>query len=957
MSQPSQEFLKNAVYLIDASSYIFRAYYGINPSLTAPDGTPTHATYGFLQMINALLTTQNVKECALLWDQKEKGFRHKIFPEYKANRGAPPEDLGLQLENSKIGAECLGLPQYGEPGFEADDLIATAVAKFPNKNFVVVTGDKDLLQLVNDRVWCLDTMKQKWSNQQETIEKFGVLPEKVPELQALCGDSVDNIPGAPGIGPKTAAQLMQKYGSLTRILELAKERYESGEKIKDKDDPLKGKKIDNLAENIAQVELSLKLVTLSHDAPFSDSSNPFELKPVNHDGLNSFAAKLGLTKVLAHAAAMRSKAYDKHNGILSNSAGSGDAPSIPSEKMNSDRFNFERIKSVSDLEKLLSQNSKSSYLALDTETLGLDDKKGEWRLVGISLAFDGKTGHYIPLRHVDVNGELIKENLDPKETIKALKKYLDSDNQTAKIVFQNAKFDLHVFQREGLHFAPDRIEDTMVMSFVCNPSERHNMDTLAQRWLAYDCLSFKEALGDRENFSFVNPEEATRYAAEDAVVTFSIFEELKKELAKDEKLNLLYHDLDIPLISILFELEENGICLDLETLKSLSKQFHRETDVREKEAIAILEAEGLDLPEDFNLGSPKQIAKVLFEDLKLPIIKKGKTGPSTDVSVLEALSAQHPFPHSLLEIREIKKLTSTYIDVFPTLIKESTGRLHTDFSQIIAVTGRLSSSNPNLQNIPIRTERGKKIRDAFIAPPGKILLGIDYSQVELRILAEISGDKELCRAFSENADIHKRTAALVLGIEEDKVTSNDRRMAKAINFGIVYGQTPFGLSKSLGIDRKTAKQFIDDYFNTYPGIKIYMNETLEHAKTHLSVRSLAGRVRYLPDINAKNAIQRNFAERTAINTPIQGTAADLIKAAMIDIQRNVLPKFPMAKMVLQIHDELLFEVVGSAPLKALEDEVKAAMENPSILKEFTGKDLKIPMKAEASWGQNWGQLK
>ena len=950
MAQPSQEFLKSAVYLIDATSYIFRAYYGINSNLTAPDGTPTHATYGFLQMINALLETQNVQECALLWDQKSKGFRHEIFPDYKANRGAPPEDLSLQLENSKIGIECLGLPQYGELGFEADDLIATAIEKFPNKNFVVVTGDKDLLQLVNDRVWCLDTMKNKWSNHDETVDKFGVEPALVPQIQALCGDSVDNIPGAPGVGPKTAAQLMQKYGDLQSILDLAKSRHESGEKIKDKTDPLKGKKIENIAENIEQIEMSYKLVLLSKEAPFSSDENPFSLKPVDHKGLEEFSEKLGLTKLLSRVSAQRTKS----------NAEAGSSETDAPEKLEvivDDRFDYKCVESQEDFNSLLEKHVSAKYFAIDTETLGPKFSTGTGDMVGLSIAFDSKTGYYIPLRHVDDKSKPLASNLNTDKVMASLNKYISIDHPLIKVIFQNAKYDLHIFLQDRLEISPERIEDTMVMSFVHNPSDRHGMDLMSKRLLNYDCTPFKETIGNLDNFSFVDVETATNYAAEDAVVTFCLFEELSKLLSENDELSKIYHELDAPLVSTLFRLEENGICLDLDNLNNLSKIFHEETEVREEEAIGILKGEGLEVPEDFNLGSPKQIAKVLFEDLGLPIVKKGKTGPSTDVSVLETLSAKHPFPYCLLEIREIKKLTSTYVDVFPKLISKKTGRLHTDFSQTVAVTGRLSSSNPNLQNIPIRTERGKKIRGAFCAPEGKVLLGVDYSQVELRILAEISKDPELYKAFVEGSDIHKRTAALVLGIKEDKVSSDDRRMAKAINFGIVYGQTPFGLSKSLGIDRTTAKQFIDDYFATYPGIKTYMEETLEYAKEHQCVRSLAGRVRYLPDINAKNAIQRNFAERTAINTPIQGTAADLIKAAMLKIEAEVLPKFPKAKMVLQIHDELLFEVEDDAPKEEFEIAIKKAMEDPDILKNFTGSSLQIPIKADASWGSNWGELK
>lgn len=948
MAQPSKEFLSNAIYLVDASSYIFRAYYGLSAKLSAPDGTPTHATFGFLQMIQSLIDQYKVKRCVLLWDQKDKGFRHEIFPEYKANRSAPPEDLSLQIENSKIGVDALGLSQLDLSRYEADDLIATMVAHHPEENFVIVTGDKDLLQLVGPRVWCLDTLKQKWSNKDEAFEKFGVSPEQIPEVQALCGDSVDNIPGAPGIGPKTATQLIQYYKSLDAVLEAALSRYPKGDNSSDKsekEDPLKGKRIASIAENIDKIRMSLQLVKLDRNAPVPKDLSRFVVHAPNWDLLQSYAQKLGFARLLEQAQRRHEKKMDESEAESASSF-SSNTPA------GTDAFVFKRVESLDHLRQILNQHKNVTRMALDTETLGLE-LKGKGDLVGLSLAFDSKTGYYVPLRH-----SLQQEfNLPPEQTLEILKNWLQNESPQTRIVFQNAKFDLHVFLHEGLLIEAHRIDDTMIASFVLNPAERHDMDSMSLKYLNYACVSFKEALGENENFSQVDLAKATRYAAEDAVVTYALWEELSKRLATDTRLQKIYSQMDVLLASLLFRMEEAGILLDLQTTEKLSKEFHRELEEREKEAIEILKNEGLQLPEDFNLASTKQLAKILFEDLKLPIIKKGKTGPSTDASVLEELSGLHPFPQKLIEIREINKLLSTYIDVFPKLLRSTTHRLHTEMSQVIAVTGRLSSSNPNLQNIPIRTERGRRLREAFCAPEGSQLLGIDYSQIELRILAHMSEDKELIRAFTEGADIHKRTAALVLGIDESKVSAEDRRMAKAINFGIVYGQTPFGLAKSLGIDLVQAKRFIDDYFHTYPGIKTYMEQILEEARRTGRVKTLAGRIRYLPDIQSRNPTLRNFAERTAINSPIQGTAADLIKVAMLNIDAKVLPQFPSVKLILQIHDELLFEVPNDVDAFALETALKEQMEDRNIFEDWIGKSFLVPMKAEASLGPHWGALK
>ena len=940
MARPSKDFLQNAIYLLDASSYIFRAYYALQPTLNAPDGTPTHATFGFMQMLLSLLDQHEVKRCVLLWDQKEKGYRNKIFPAYKANRSAPPEDLGLQLENCKLGVDAIGIKQLDAAGFEADDLIATLIHQHPEENFVIVTGDKDLLQLVGPHVWCLDTMKQKWSHVEETFEKFGVEPRLVPQVQALCGDSVDNVPGAPGVGPKTAIQLIQYYKSLDAVLNTAVARHEDGSKPVDKADPLKGKKVESIAENLDLVRISLDLVTLSHEAPVPKDLSRFNLSEPDWDKLKVFATSMGFTRLF-------DQIEKRHRSATGNAAPqSSQDVAAPTES----RFEFSRIESVENFREVLALHATADRLALDTETFSLE-LSGTGDLVGFSFAFSQERGYYVPLRHQE--GGIA--NLEPSAALDILTHWLQETAPFCRVVFHNAKFDLHVLAQEGLTLSAERIDDTMIASFVLNPGERHGMDVLAAKHLGYSCMSFEEALGELENFSFVDVERATRYAAEDAVVTFSLWEKLSRDLGQDERLLKIYAELDAPLASLLFEMESEGFCLDLEVLQRLSDEFHREVQALETNALAVLKKEGVQVAADFNLGSTKQLAKVLFEELKLPIIKKGKTGPSTDASVLEELSS-HPFPRALLEIREVHKLLSTYIDAFPRLVSPRDGRLHTDFSQTVAITGRLSSSNPNLQNIPIRTERGRRIREAFCAPPGKLLLGIDYSQIELRILAHISEDPELLRAFRENADIHRRTAALVMGTPETQVSDDDRRMAKAINFGIIYGQTPFGLAKSLGIERNQAKKFIDEYFKTYPGIRGYMDSVLEEAQRTQCVKTLAGRVRYLPDIKSKNPTLRNFAERTAINSPIQGTAADLIKKAMLDIRREVLPAFPSVKLVLQIHDELLFEIPDGVDTKAFEGALRERMENPDILRDFIGESFRVPMKVEAGIGPHWGLL-
>ena len=925
--KPSEEFLKEAIYLVDASSYIFRAYYAVQTELTAPDGTPTHATHAFIQMVRSLIQQHNVQKLVLVWDQKGPGFRHEIFPEYKANRAIPPEDLSLQIENSRKLSETLGIRQMGEVGFEADDVIASVVAQNPQKNFVIVSSDKDLLQLVNDKVWCLDTLRKKWSNEQATIEKFGVTPEKVPLVQALCGDSVDNIPGAPSIGPKTASALINDFGKLETIFETAKERQ--GVKVKSPyKDALKGKKIDAIAENIDEVKMSLKLVTLVKDIPLKWEKDHFDIQKPDPEKLLPLAKQLGFKKIASEVG--------------------GDPGEAEMTSTSDISFDFKLIENLAEFKNVLQEHRDCEEFALDTETFSLDRQSPD-NLVGMSLAFDEKTGYYVGFRHMD------QDELDPSEIFAELKNFLVEKPRS--LIFQNAKFDLHILSKAGFDFdfSKTQIEDTMIASFVLDPSKRHGMDALAQRCLdGYETIKFEDVVPKGGNFSQVPLEDAKDYAAEDAVVTMSLWMALKKEL-EEKKAWKIYEELDRPLIPILFEMEREGVLVDRQYLKELSDDFHKDLENIQSKSREMLKDYGVDVAPDVNFLSPKQMGVLLFEKLDLPVIKKGKTGPSTDQSVLEELALQHPFPALILEIRELSKLLSTYVDALPKLLQEETSRVHTEFSQTIAQTGRLASSNPNLQNIPIRTDNGRKIRQAFIARDGYVLLGVDYSQIELRVLAEMSGEENLSSAFIEGQDIHRKTASLMFNIEEKDVTDEQRRSAKAINFGIIYGQSAFGLSKTLKISRKEAQSFIDAYFKSYPGIREFMDQNIQAARDAKCATTITGRQRPLKEIESKNPHLKSFAERMAINSPLQGTAADLMKLAMIRVYGRIKEELPEAKLLLQVHDELIFEC-PKASAEDLKKMVLEELESPDIFKSFSSKKWNVPLKANAAVGSNWKEI-
>jgi DNA polymerase I len=944
-TKPSPEFLKNARFIVDSSSFVFRAYYAIRAELTAPDGTPTHATYGFLQMVQALYQDYGAEQVVLIWDRKEKGFRHTLFPEYKANRSVPPEDLGVQIESIRSIFSALDFPQVDSPGFEADDCIAAMVRKNPNENFVIVTADKDLLQLVSDRVWCLDTLRRRWANREVAIEKFGVDPLKIVDVQALCGDSVDNIPGAPGVGPKTAAELINFYGSVENVIAAAKDR-EPGTKPKDKSDPLKGKRIEAIRDNISKIEISHKLVALDDNAPIVTDLEKLKIENPNFEEFQNILKKLGLQR-----SGERLATYLELGDEFAKSAELASSSTTAARHVSDDKLSFVQIKSLEEFRALLMRYRKNaSVLCLDTETRSLDVRDPNI-LVGLCLSFDGQTGYYVPLAH-DENDL----NIDPHKALAELRAFFNLTPDGMSVVFQNAKFDLEVLASAGFDWPwMIRVDDTMLASYVLDPTEKHGMDALAYKYLdGYEAISFKEVLGDKQHFGQIEVAKATPYAAEDAAITWQLWEKLSKKL-HDAQLWEVYDQIERPLLPVLVHMETCGVELDTELLTKLSKQWHFELDEIANQARNVLSDYKVENVSELNLGSPKQLAKTLFEDLKLPVLKKGKTGPSTDVSVLEELSKSHPFPKLLLEWRELQKLISTYVDPLPLLIDSRSGRLHTSYMQTIASTGRLSSVNPNLQNIPIRTERGRKLRDAFRARDGYKLVGIDYSQIELRLLAHVSKDETLLQAFFDDADIHSRTAALILGKEENEVSPDDRRMAKTINFGIIYGQTAFGLAKTLGISRTEAADFIEQYKKTYPGIVTYMEQAISDAQKAKVSTTLTGRKRPLPDIDSKNPMLRQMAERMAINTPLQGTAADLMKAAMIKVYRDVLPAFKDAKLLLQVHDELIFEVI-EADAELLKERAVSALENTNLLAPLGVKSFNVALKTSASIGQNWGEI-
>jgi DNA polymerase-1 len=880
------------LFLIDGSSYIYRAYYAIR-HLSNSQGMATNAIYGFTNMLLKVIRESQPDQLAVIFDSKGPTFRKDIYPEYKANRSAMPEDLVPQIPYIKRVVEAFNLPGIEKAGYEADDIIATLAGKFAAKGIevTVVTGDKDLMQIVSDRVCLLDTMKDKISGPTEVFERFGGA-DKVVEVQALAGDSSDNVPGVPGIGEKTAKALIDEFGDIETLLSSL--------------DQLKGKRRENLENFADQARLSKQLVTLITDLDLDVDDDAFVMAEPNRQALTELFKECEFHKLLQEF--------------------SDDSRASAKEAK------YQAVLNETDLAEMVAALEKSERFAFDTETTGLDPLRAD--LVGLSFAVTPGEAWYLPVSHRYLG---VPEQLPLDKVLAAVGPLLGSADHLK--IGQNLKYDILVMGRAGVAVT-EPLFDTMLASYLANSAaQSHGMDSLATELLDYRTIPYSDVAGSGKKkicFDEVEVEKATVYAAEDADITLRLYEKLLPMVAEQEQQEL-FDNVEMALLPILVKMEQAGIRIDAELLNGLS------ADMEKKLAALEGEIHGL-AGTTFNIGSPKQLGEVLFERLGLPKGKKTKTGWSTDVEVLSNLAEEHEIAAKILDYRSLSKLKGTYTDALPKLIHPETGRIHSSFNQAVTATGRLSSSDPNLQNIPIRTEEGRRIREGFIPSEGCLLLAADYSQVELRILAHMADEPALKEAFARGEDIHRRTASEVLGLFPEMVTDEQRRQAKAINFGVIYGMSAFGLAKQLGISRREAQTFIDTYFERYPGIRTFMDSCIAEAREKMYVTTLLGRRCAIPEINSKNGAVRGYAERNAINYPVQGSAADIIKVAMVRIAHRLTKEGYKTRMLLQVHDELVFDV----PVGELENVTTLVTE------EMEGAvDVSVPLLVEVGRGQNW----
>jgi len=867
-------------YLIDGSGYIFRAYYALPPLSRKSDGLPTGAVSGFCSMLFKLLEEVRSDESnhkpthfAVIFDSARKNFRNDIYNEYKANRTEAPEDLVPQFEYIRKSVKAFNLPSIELPNYEADDLIATYAKQIINTGakVTVISSDKDLMQLVSDNIRLYDPMKSKVLGEKEVIEKFGVKPHQVIDVQSLAGDSSDNIPGVPGIGIKTASELINKYKTLDILLKKA-------------DEIPQNKRRETLLANKDKALLSKQLVTLKDDVPVKDDLNSFLLREVQKDKLYDFLREMEFNKLLSRAISFYGETGNKK--IQSSNP-----------KMQSPTINVKGYESITNekvLDKWIKILNEQSVIAVDTETSSLNPLEAD--LVGVSFSYAPNKACYIPLAHKNIKG------LKKEIVLKKIKPILE--DPSIKKVGQNIKFDFIILKQNNIEINP--IEDTMLISYTLDAgTNRHNLDTLSEIHLSHKTISYKELVGtgkNKLNFSDVALDKATEYAAEDADVTLRLYNYLKARL-DEEKLNKVYETFEKPMVKLLSKLEFNGIKVDDIYLKKLSKNFEGKLKKIEKEIYSIAGKE-------FNIASPKQLGEIIYNELKIAKLRKTKKGSlATSANILEDLAlAGHEFPNLVLEWRQISKLKNTYSDALQDHISKRTKRVHTSFLLAATNTGRLASSNPNLQNIPIKSEEGKEIRKAFIAEKKNVLISADYNQIEMRILADMADVKELKKAFKNNEDIHSLTASQVFNVPINKVNEDLRRKAKTINFGIIYGITQYGLAKQISVSNQEALDFINAYFKKFPQIKDYMNSTISACRKQGYVSNIFGRRIHLRGINDKNFSIRSFQERAAINAPIQGSAADIIRLAMIKINQLIEEdKKLQTKMLLQIHDELIFE--------------------------------------------------
>ncbi|MDX1454762.1 MAG: DNA polymerase I [Gammaproteobacteria bacterium] len=903
---------RQPLVLVDGSSYLYRAFHAL-PPLTTSKGEPTGALYGVANMLRRMPKEFGSDNIAVVFDAKGKTFRDEMFEEYKANRPPMPDELRSQVEPLHELVAALGFPILQVKGVEADDVIGTLAIAAAEKGqeVIVSTGDKDMAQLVKPHITLINTMTNKRMDRDGVKEKFDVWPEQIIDYLALVGDSSDNIPGVPKVGPKTAAKWLAEYESVDKLLEHA--------------DDIKGKVGESLRENIEQLKLSRELATIRCDVALEESPEQLKMQAPDVDTLRDMYARFEFRTW--------AEQLDQGGTDGGEASGSGAAEPAVADRLEGD---YETVLDRKAFDAWLKKLKKAKLIAFDTETTSLQYMEAE--IVGVSFAVEAGKAAYVPLAHDYADAP---EQLDRDEILSELKTLLE-DPQVKKLG-HHLKYDMHVLANHGIELK-GLAHDTMLESYVLNSTaSRHDMDTLALKHLDHQNIKYEEVAGKgkkQKRFDEVSIDIAAPYAAEDADITLRLHEHLWPQLEKDKTLRELYEELEIPLASVLERMEHRGVLIDRQQLADQSHELAEKMADLEKRAYE-------EAGKEFNLGSPKQLQQILFEEQGLPVIRKTPKGqPSTAEDVLQELAPDYALPSLIIEHRGLSKLKSTYTDKLPEMINGETGRVHTSYHQAVAATGRLSSSDPNLQNIPIRSEEGRRIRQAFVAPEKHLLLAADYSQIELRIMAHLSGDESLLAAFREDRDIHRATAAEILEKPLDEVSDNERRSAKAVNFGLIYGMSAFGLAKQLGISRGEAQEYVDRYFDRYPGVRRYMDDTRESAKDKGYVETLFGRRLYLPDINARNAQVRQYAERTAINAPMQGSAADIIKRAMLTVEDWLENADLDARMIMQVHDELVFEVADS-DLDALQQGVVERMEAAAT--------LEVPLRVDAGHGKNWDE--
>lgn len=952
----------NPLVLVDGSSYLYRAFHAF-PPLTNSQGEPTGAMYGVLNMIKSLISQVQPSHIAVVFDAKGKTFRDELFEQYKSHRPPMPDELRSQIEPLHQMIRALGIPLLSIEGVEADDVIGTLAmqAASVGKNVLISTGDKDMAQLVNQHIMLINTMNNSLLDRAGVIEKYGIPPELIIDYLALMGDSSDNIPGVAGVGEKTALGLLQGIGSMTEI-------YANLDKVADL--PIRGaKKLgEKLLVSKADADLSYVLATIKTDVPLEVSHDQLQIGTANNDHLAEYFGRYEFKRWLNEVLNGESSVTNPTEQTVKINPYQATANIAKEEKIEQsavknsvkiDRTLYQTITTETQLNQWIKQIEQAKLVAVDTETNALDAMQAE--LVGISFGLENGKACYIPLGHCkpmavhhdngqgdlfadaespEMQWKLIENQLDKQYCLSQLKPLLENAN--IKKIGQNIKYDLTIFANHGIVVQGVQF-DTMLESYVLNSTGRHNMDDLAERYLGHQTIAFETLAGKGKNqltFDQIELDKAAEYAAEDADVTMKLHQTLWQELQATPELITLFEQIELPLVTVLSRIERHGVLIDKQALATQSAEI----SVRLNELEQQVHQEA---GETFNLASTKQLQEILFEKLALPVIAKTPKGsPSTNEEVLDELAQQgHIVPKLLIEHRGLAKLKSTYTDKLPLMINPKTGRVHTSYHQAVTSTGRLSSSDPNLQNIPIRNEEGRKIRQAFIAREGFKIVAADYSQIELRIMAHLSGDQGLTNAFQQGKDIHRATAAEIFGLPLDDVSSEQRRSAKAINFGLIYGMSAFGLARQLGIARGEAQKYIDLYFQRYPNVQTFMTDIQAKAKAQGYVETLFGRRLYLPDIHSSNAMRRKGAERVAINAPMQGTAADIIKKAMIALD-NKIQHNPDIVMIMQVHDELVFEV-RSEKIEEFSQLIKTEMENAV--------QLSVPLIVDVGVGNNWDE--